>query len=81
MKREEMDLDLRIHNDNMHYKFQRDQKVLETARLALLNQGVVVAAMASLANAIRRTRPPPTSAPISSTPEEEEGTTRGEQRV
>jgi hypothetical protein len=51
--------------------------VLENARLALLNQGAVVAAMASLADAIRGTRPPPTSAPTSSTPEEEEGTTRG----
>jgi hypothetical protein len=58
MKKEEMHMDLRMHDEG-----------LENAKLALINQGAVVAAIASLAEAIRGTQggststtsPPPTS--------------------
>jgi hypothetical protein len=61
MKTEEMELELRIHEETMRYKQEKDHILLENAWLALINQGVVVAAMAGLADAIRGTRAPPAS--------------------
>jgi hypothetical protein len=63
MKREEMYLDLRIHEDNMEYKMKRNQQVLENARLTLINQGAVVAAIAGLADAIRGMLGAPSAGP------------------
>jgi hypothetical protein len=40
----------------MEYKQQKDNMVMENARLQLLNQGAVVAAMSALAEAIQGTR-------------------------
>jgi hypothetical protein len=56
MKVQEIELELRMHSENMAYKQDKDIRVLENARLALLNQGAVVAAMSALADAIWGTR-------------------------
>jgi hypothetical protein len=53
LKRQEMEMGLRIYQDEMNYKHDKDEKVLENARLFVLNQSAVVAAMASLADATR----------------------------
>jgi hypothetical protein len=37
----------------MRYKQEKDNRILDNARLALLNQGAIVVAMSALANAIR----------------------------
>ena len=52
---------LRMHQDEMNYRQEKDEKQLENARLALQNQSVVVAAMASLTDAIRGVRGAPRS--------------------
>jgi hypothetical protein len=78
MRKEEIAKELRIHDENLRYKQEKDKVLLENSRLALLNQTAVVAAMTSLAEAIRTVRAPqdcgtgsstqqPTVAPTTST--------------
>jgi hypothetical protein len=63
LKTQEMEMELRMHQDEMKYREGKDEKQLQNARLALQNQSAVVAAMASLADAIRGVRGPPQSQP------------------
>lgn len=61
LKREEIALGMRIHEENLRYKQDKDKLHIENSRIALLNQSAVVAAMTSLAEAIRSVRAPTTS--------------------
>jgi hypothetical protein len=61
LKTQEMEMGLRMHQDEMNYRQGKDEKQLQNARLALQNQSAVVAAMANLADAIRGVRGPPRS--------------------
>jgi hypothetical protein len=56
MKKQQMEMELTMHADNMRYKEKKDEQVLENARLALVNQGAIAAAMCTLADAIRGSR-------------------------
>jgi hypothetical protein len=58
MRKEEMVMELRIHEENLRYKQEKDKVLLENSKLALLNQTAVIAAMASMAEAIRGIRAP-----------------------
>jgi hypothetical protein len=69
-----MELDLRIHEDNIQYKVRRDQQVLDNARLAFLNQGEVVAAISNLADAIWASRGTTTTGPIAAMSEPKSAT-------
>jgi hypothetical protein len=75
MKRQEMDMELHIHDDNLRYKLEKDERMMENARLALLNQGAVVAAISNLADAIRGTGLPAAATAAASTDENEQGKT------
>ena len=68
LKREEIALGMRIHDENLRYKQEKDKMQIENARIALLNQTAVVAAMTSLADAIQSVRTPPTSSVGTSAP-------------
>jgi hypothetical protein len=59
LKKEELALEMKIHEENLHYKQEKDKMLLENSKLALMNQTAMVAAMASLAKAIRGVRPTP----------------------
>lgn len=61
LKKEEIALGIRIHEDNLRYKQEKEKLHLENSRIALQNQSAVVAAMTSLADAIRTVRAPPVS--------------------
>jgi hypothetical protein len=63
LKTQEMELELHMHQEEMLYEHGNDEKLLENAQLSLLNQGVVVAAMASFADAIRDVQGPLPSSP------------------
>jgi hypothetical protein len=52
MKVQEMELELRMHLEHMEYNKKKNSMIMENARLALLNQGAVIAAMFALADAI-----------------------------
>jgi hypothetical protein len=58
MKTKEIEMEMRIHQEEMQYGQIKDEKILENARLSLQNQGAVVAAMASLADATRGSKAP-----------------------
>jgi hypothetical protein len=47
-----MELELRMHLEHMEYNKKKNSMIMENARLALLNQGAVIAAMFALADAI-----------------------------
>jgi hypothetical protein len=59
LKREQLALDTRIHEENLWYQKEKDKLLLENSKLSLLNQTAVVAAMTSLADVIRIARNPP----------------------
>jgi hypothetical protein len=58
LKKEELALEMKIHQENLRYNQEKDKMLLENAKLTLLNQSAVVAAMTSLADAIRIVRAP-----------------------
>lgn len=58
LKKEEMALEMRKHEENLRYNQEKDKVLLENSKLALLNQTAVVAAMMSLADAIRSMHAP-----------------------
>lgn len=60
LKKQEMHLELCIYKETMCYKQENDKCLLESAKLVLLNQGIVVTAMLSLVDAIRSSRVPQT---------------------
>ena len=74
MRKHELDLDMKIHEEIMLYKLERDKQVLENARLALQNQGAVVAAISNLADTIRASKSTSTTIPHSATTSEHYGT-------
>lgn len=61
LKKEQLALDIRIHEDNLRYKQEKNKMKFENSRLALQNQSAVVVAMASMAEAIRSAQAPATS--------------------
>jgi hypothetical protein len=58
LKKEELALEIRIHEENLRYKQEKDKVLLENSKLALLNQSAVVATMASLVDTIRSVKAP-----------------------
>jgi 3-dehydroquinate dehydratase len=58
LKKEELALEMTIHQENLRYNQEKDKVLLENLKLALMNQSAVVAAMTSLADAIRSVRTP-----------------------
>jgi hypothetical protein len=47
LKKEELALEMKIHQENLRYNQEKDKMLLENAKLTLLNQSAVVAAMTS----------------------------------
>ena len=47
-----------MHKENMRYKQDKDERMQELARLALLNQSTMAAAMVTMAEAVKASRNP-----------------------
>ena len=58
LRKEEMALEMKRHEENLRYNQEKDKVLLQNSQMALMNQSAVVAAMASLADAIRSVRAP-----------------------
>lgn len=56
-------MELRIHEEIMKYRYQNDEQVQELACQALLNQSTMVAAMLTIAQALKGVQYPPTIPP------------------
>ena len=63
LKTQEMKMERHMYIEEMQYRHVKDKELFENARLSSLNEGVVVAAMASLADAIQGNRVPLQTSP------------------
>ena len=53
-----LDMEMRMHKENMRYKQDKDKRMQELARLALLNQSTMATAMVTMAEVVKASRNP-----------------------